>query len=339
MRQPLVAGNWKMNGSRESIKELLDGVKAGMGDVNVAEVAVCSPAIYISDVQQQLEGSAVAWGGQDLSFETSGAFTGETAASMLLEFGCKYVIIGHSERRAYHGETDEQVARKYATARAAGLVPILCVGETLEEREGGITEEVVARQLDAVISRRHRTKATTGVSLAEVREQIDESLTRIRRFIQYLRPPILEYLGLVPALRELVDQIQREAGIRVSMETARESCSLNAEMQLLVFRIVQEALRNVQKHSCADRCSVRIEEEENLLQITIEDDGIGFSYRNASDLVSSGKLGLMGMEERAHLLGGTLNIHSSQGRGTTVELTLPEQEPGSGGAGTLRVKP
>jgi triosephosphate isomerase len=151
MRQPLVAGNWKMNGSRESIKELLDGVKAGMGEVNVAEVAVCSPAIYISDVQQQLAGSTVAWGGQDLSFETSGAFTGETAASMLLEFGCKYVIIGHSERRAYHGETDEQVARKFATARDAGLVPILCVGETLDEREGGVTEEVVARQLDAVI--------------------------------------------------------------------------------------------------------------------------------------------------------------------------------------------
>lgn len=151
MRQPLVAGNWKMNGSRESIKTLLDGLKAGVGEVKVAEVAVCAPAIYLSDTQEQLQGSAIVWGGQDLSTETSGAYTGEIAASMLLDFGCKYTIIGHSERRAYHGESDQLVAKKYATARAAGLVPILCVGETLEEREQGITEEVVARQLDAVI--------------------------------------------------------------------------------------------------------------------------------------------------------------------------------------------
>ena len=163
--------------------------------------------------------------------------------------------------------------------------------------------------------------------------EIDESLIRIRRFIQYLRPPILEYLGLVPALRELVDQIQREAGIRISMETARESYSLNAEQQLLVYRIVQEALRNVQKHSCADRCTVRIEKEESFIQIVVEDYGIGFPARDASDLVFSGKLGLMGMQERAHLLGGTLDIRSSQGRGTTVVLTLPEQEPGPGGSG------
>ncbi|MEW7981055.1 MAG: triose-phosphate isomerase [Candidatus Sedimenticola endophacoides] len=152
MRQPLVAGNWKMNGSRESIRELLDGIKAGMGDVNVAEVAVCAPAVYIADVEAQLSGSRVAWGGQDLSSEASGAYTGEIAASMWLDFGCRYVIVGHSERRTYHGETDEMVARKYAAARAAGLVPILCIGETLEGREQGITEEVVARQLDAVIA-------------------------------------------------------------------------------------------------------------------------------------------------------------------------------------------
>ncbi|MEW7976569.1 MAG: triose-phosphate isomerase [Candidatus Sedimenticola endophacoides] len=152
MRQPLVAGNWKMNGSRESIRELLDGIKAGMGDVNVAEVAVCAPAVYIADVEAQLSGSGVAWGGQDLSSEASGAYTGEIAASMWLDFGCRYVIVGHSERRTYHGETDEMVARKYAAARAAGLVPILCIGEILEEREQGITEEVVARQLDAVIA-------------------------------------------------------------------------------------------------------------------------------------------------------------------------------------------
>jgi len=152
MRQPLVAGNWKMNGSRASIRELLDGVKAGMGEVKVAEVAVCSPHIFLCDVQQQLEGSAVAWGGQDISVHESGAYTGETAGSMLAEFGCKYVIIGHSERRTYHGETDQVVAEKFVAARKAGLVPILCIGETLEERESGITEDVVGRQVDAVIA-------------------------------------------------------------------------------------------------------------------------------------------------------------------------------------------
>ncbi len=151
MRQPFVAGNWKMNGSLESVRELLDGIKRGIGDVKVAEVAVCPSYIFIPEAQQQLAGSGVAWGGQDLSTESSGAYTGEISASMLNDFACKYVIVGHSERRTYHAESDEQVAKKYAVARAAGLVPILCVGETLEEREGGITEQVVARQLDAVI--------------------------------------------------------------------------------------------------------------------------------------------------------------------------------------------
>ncbi|MES9966861.1 MAG: triose-phosphate isomerase [Sedimenticola sp.] len=151
MRQPLVAGNWKMNGSRESIRELLDGVKAGMGDVNVAEVAVCAPYVYLADAQGQLDGSDVAWGGQDVSVHASGAYTGEISTAMLQDFGCKYAIVGHSERRTYHNESDELVAQKYAAARAAGLVPILCIGETLDEREQGITEEVCARQLDAVI--------------------------------------------------------------------------------------------------------------------------------------------------------------------------------------------
>ena len=153
MRQVLVAGNWKMNGSRESIRSLLDGVKAGMGDVNSAEVAVCAPAIYIPLVEELLGGSAVSWGGEDLSVHESGAYTGEIAASMLNDFHCKYVIIGHSERRTYHNESDELVADKYEAAMNAGLVPIFCIGETLDEREQGITNEVVARQVDAVINK------------------------------------------------------------------------------------------------------------------------------------------------------------------------------------------
>ncbi|MCB1850424.1 MAG: triose-phosphate isomerase [Gammaproteobacteria bacterium] len=163
MRQPLVAGNWKMNGSRASIEVLLNGLKSGIGAVRVAEVAVCAPAIYLSDVQSRLQGTAIAWGGQDLSTQASGAFTGEIAASMLNDFGCKYVIVGHSERRAYHHESDTTVAKKFAAARAAGLIPILCVGETLEEREQGVTEAVVKRQLDAVIELEGVTALADGV--------------------------------------------------------------------------------------------------------------------------------------------------------------------------------
>lgn len=151
MRQKLVAGNWKMNGSKASIKELLDGIKKGIGDVASAEVAVCPPFVYLADVEAQLIGTPIVWGAQNLSTEEKGAFTGETAASMLNDFACKYVIVGHSERRSLYGEDDALVARKYAVARAAGLKPILCVGETLEERESSVTEDVVARQINAVI--------------------------------------------------------------------------------------------------------------------------------------------------------------------------------------------
>jgi triosephosphate isomerase (TIM) len=151
MRQPLVAGNWKMNGSVESVRELLSGLKAGIGDISKCEVAVCPPYVFIPMTQAELSGTAIPWGSQNLSTEQSGAFTGEISGSMLTDFGCTYAIVGHSERRTLYGEDDALVASKYAVARAAGLKPILCVGETLEEREKGITEEVVARQLDALI--------------------------------------------------------------------------------------------------------------------------------------------------------------------------------------------
>lgn len=151
MRKPLIAGNWKMNGCRSDNKALLDGIKAGIGDVNAAEVAVCAPYIYIADVAEQLAGTPIAWGGQNMSTEAKGAFTGEISAAMLLDFNCKYVLVGHSERRSMYGEDDALVAKKFAVAHKAGLTPILCIGESLEERESGVTEDVVARQLKAVI--------------------------------------------------------------------------------------------------------------------------------------------------------------------------------------------
>ena len=149
-RPRLVAGNWKMHGSRVSNLALLDALLQGIGDPAAAECAVCPPFPYLSQVGERLRGTRVALGAQNVSEHEQGAHTGEVSAAMLLELGCRYVIVGHSERRQLHGERDGQVAAKFAAVRAAGMTPILCVGETLEEREAGRTEAVVSRQLDAV---------------------------------------------------------------------------------------------------------------------------------------------------------------------------------------------
>jgi triosephosphate isomerase len=151
MRARFVAGNWKMHGNLAANERLLDAVKTGAAAAPGVEIAVCVPFPYLAQASASLKGSAVAWGAQTLSEHDSGAHTGEVAGPMLRDFGCKYVIVGHSERRTLYGERDAQVAAKFVAAGRAGLVPILCVGETLEEREGGATEEVVARQLRAVI--------------------------------------------------------------------------------------------------------------------------------------------------------------------------------------------
>ena len=148
MRKKLVAGNWKMNGSLAENAALLAALRSALEGI---EAVVCVPFPYLAQVQSELSGSSIAWGAQNLSEQAKGAFTGEVSASMLLDFGCRYVIVGHSERRSLYGESDALVAKKYQAAQAAGLTPILCVGESLEERESGVTETVVARQLDAVI--------------------------------------------------------------------------------------------------------------------------------------------------------------------------------------------
>src|SRR5690349_14704990 len=148
MRRRLVAGNWKMHGSRAANRALLASILGN--SVPGAECAVCVPFPYLGEVAEQLRGSPIAWGAQNVSEHPQGAYTGEVSAAMLLEFGCRYAIVGHSERRQLYGETDAQVAAKFAAARKSGLAPILCVGETLAEREAGRTQEVVARQLGAV---------------------------------------------------------------------------------------------------------------------------------------------------------------------------------------------
>ncbi|HYF20184.1 MAG TPA: triose-phosphate isomerase [Ramlibacter sp.] len=146
----LIAGNWKMNGSIAANDALVRAVIAGMKDATCT-VAVCVPAPYLAQVQMLRHGCPLELGAQDVSVHEQGAYTGEVSAAMLREFGVRYAIVGHSERRQYHGETDQQVADKAKAALAHGITPIVCVGETLAEREGGHTEEVVKRQLAAVI--------------------------------------------------------------------------------------------------------------------------------------------------------------------------------------------
>lgn len=153
MRKILVAGNWKMHGSRSMVDALLKALLAGTSGGESADLAVFPPFPYVQRVRKRLDGSPIAWGAQTLNPEAKGAFTGEVSASMLLDFGCRFVLTGHSERRTLFGENDEDVARRFEAAQQAGLEPVLCVGETLEERERGDTDAVVARQLDAVIGR------------------------------------------------------------------------------------------------------------------------------------------------------------------------------------------
>lgn len=150
MRRKLIAGNWKMNGSLAANAALLDGIKAGINQP-VCAVAVCVPAPYFAQCKVELAGSLVAWGGQDLSVHESGAYTGEVSGAMLRDFGCTYVIVGHSERRSYHGESNALVAQKTGSAIKSGLTPIVCVGESLAERESGQTDAVVGAQIDAVL--------------------------------------------------------------------------------------------------------------------------------------------------------------------------------------------
>jgi triosephosphate isomerase (TIM) len=152
-RVRLVAGNWKMHGTLAANRALLDALVAGIAALKGAECAVCVPFPYLAQAAERLRGTALAWGAQHVSEHSQGAYTGEVSAAMLKEFGCRYAIVGHSERRQLYCESDGQVAAKFVAAVTHGLTPILCVGETLEEREAGRTEAVVARQLDAVVNK------------------------------------------------------------------------------------------------------------------------------------------------------------------------------------------
>lgn len=152
MRRKIVAGNWKMHGSRMDNAQLVDAIVAGFAAAEGTECIICPPFVYLHEISRQLRDAAVKLGAQDVCAEAQGAFTGEVSAAMLADVGCHHVLVGHSERRALYGEDDALVARKFAAAQSKALVPILCVGEQLAEREAGRTHEVIARQLDAVLA-------------------------------------------------------------------------------------------------------------------------------------------------------------------------------------------
>ena len=151
-RRPLVMGNWKLNGSKAFTKELIEGLKAELQGVTGCDVAIAPPVMYLGTAEAALAGSQIALGAQNVDVNVKGAFTGDISTEMLKDFGAKYIIIGHSERRTYHKESDEFVAKKFGALKEAGLVPVLCIGETEAENEVGKTEEVCARQIDAVIN-------------------------------------------------------------------------------------------------------------------------------------------------------------------------------------------
>ena len=193
MRQPLVAGNWKMNGSRASVTELLDGIKAKADTVTTAEIAVCPPAVFIAEAEARLRGSKIAWGGQDVSVHDSGAFTGECSGPMLADFGCKYVIIGHSERRQYFGETDNTVNRKIQAALRVGLKPVFCIGETEKEREAGQTFSVLDKQVKMGLEKRVPEQLDTLViayepvwAIGTGKTATDDQAQEVHQFIRSL---------------------------------------------------------------------------------------------------------------------------------------------------------
>ena len=206
MRQTLVAGNWKMNGSKESIRSLLSGISAGMSDVENTKVVVCAPYIYIPLVSEQLANSDISFGAENISEYEVGAYTGEISAAMLKDFSCEYVIVGHSERRSLYSEQDADTANKYAAASKAGIIPILCLGESLEERKQGITEEVVARQLDAVLDQEGVESLANAVIAYEPVWAIGTGMTATPEQAQAVHRFIREKIATMNA--DIADKIQ-----------------------------------------------------------------------------------------------------------------------------------
>lgn len=199
MRRPLVVANWKMNGSLASNSERLQSFLARWKGVHQAEVAVCPPAVYLSQAAELLAQSNVGIGAQDVSAADEGAYTGEVSGGMLADIGCQYALVGHSERREYHGETDALVAKKFVAAQRHNLTPVLCVGETLAQREADETLVVVGEQLKAVVDLAGRNAVASAVVAYEPVWAIGTGLTATPEQAQEVHAYIREQLGSIGA--------------------------------------------------------------------------------------------------------------------------------------------
>jgi len=206
MRNFLVAGNWKMNGSTAANEALVSGIVAGAPEGEGVQLLVCPPLPYLAAVAGWVAGSKVVLGAQNVSEHESGAFTGETAPSMLKDVGCQYVIVGHSERRAIFGETSAQVAAKFQAAQVAGVTPILCVGETLEEREASATKRVIDEQLDAVLETAGASSFAAAVIAYEPVWAIGTGMTATPEQAQVVHKHIRQRLAEHDA--ELAEKVQ-----------------------------------------------------------------------------------------------------------------------------------
>ncbi|PRC91700.1 triose-phosphate isomerase [Solimicrobium silvestre] len=209
-RRPLIAGNWKMNGSLVTNAVLLSELQSGIKNLSASaadcDVAVCVPAPYLAQVQVALQTSSIAWGAQDVSAQAGGAYTGEMSVSMLKDFSCAYAIVGHSERRVYHAESDALVAEKTLRLLEAGITPIVCVGETLQERKAGLTEATVARQLNAVLSVLDAAALAKIVVAYEPVWAIGTGITATPEMAQQVHAFLRSQLALMNA--ELAEQVQ-----------------------------------------------------------------------------------------------------------------------------------
>lgn len=218
MRQSLVVGNWKMNGTRASAELLAKGIISGLGSNN-AGIAVCVPYVYLASIGEVVKNTQLALGAQNVADKPSGAFTGEISAAMLSELDCKYVIVGHSERRSYYGDTNESVAARFCQAQEKGIVPILCVGETLEQREQDQTFAVINEQLDAVINLAGIASFVTAVIAYEPVWAIGTGKTASDEQAQEVHQYIRKYLAAKD--QAIADKIQILYGGSAKPENAK----------------------------------------------------------------------------------------------------------------------
>jgi triosephosphate isomerase len=219
MRRKIVAGNWKMHGSRAENAALLDAVMGGL-NADAVSCVVCPPFVYLQEAWRALRGGPVALGAQDVCAEAQGAYTGEVSAAMLKDVGCEYVLVGHSERRALYGEDDQLVARKYAAALGKGLIPILCVGEQLAEREAAASTQVVGRQLAAVVNLCGVQALAGGVLAYEPVWAIGTGRTASPEQAQQIHAFLREQVGLQDA--KIASELRILYGGSVKAGNARE---------------------------------------------------------------------------------------------------------------------